>query len=77
MISKVHLIQLGFVGQVLEKDEEIAELQKRLTVLIRLVETYQETLPVSFSWRPSACANNSSLLRFCLHAHAGIHVSLC
>ena len=46
---KVHLVQLGVVGQVLEKDEEIAELQKRLTVLIRLVETYQDTLPVSFS----------------------------
>ena len=46
--SRVHHVHLG-VGQVLEKDEEIAELQKRLTVLIRLVETYQETLPVSIS----------------------------
>ena len=29
----------------LEKEEEVAELRRRLGELIRLVETYQETLP--------------------------------
>ena len=45
----------GRLLQVLEKDEEIAELQRRLTSLISLVETYQETLPVSP--RPTAFRN--------------------
>ena len=36
---------LSHVLQVLEKEEEVAELKRRLGELIRLVETYQETLP--------------------------------